>query len=543
MADIFISYKREDRSLIEGLANALEAENLSVWWDVELPLGKSYAASISKELATAKIVMPVWTKLSIQSDWVQEEANFGKTKGNLIPVRMENVSPPIGFGMIQTADLTGWEPRNQPSAEWIKLVESIMSIIGEDTKPVTGFKSILPSKDVSKRKDSKRWIIALIICVAAGGVGVLISVPQLISTRKEIVIAEPVTQYLDTKKTVDTIHQKTIAQVTMVESSVEQQGAGKAIGAALKKVAIPVDIVSDDKVTIASPNYVTDQGAAVNFFTYSPDGKTAASAGTDGTVRLLDAATGKELKLFSSFGPRVLQVHYSKASDFLAVSSSDRSVVVIDIATGTEKWRYVLPKDIFQMDLSPDDGSIAVLFNDNSINIYQIDGVQLTTFMAKKSPNVYGIAWCPQSDCLLIWGKDGMLEVWDPFKPNLVDTLADYHAGIVRSASFSSDGQSFATVADDKKVVIWDANSGKQRSELSGLTEAPMAIAWSPNGIWIAVETESGKAFVWNKSGGKPKIIGSDRGRGRGWLAFTPDSNAIVLGFEMGGPAVVQVPK
>ena len=47
MTDIFLSYKREDKALVEALAKALEDEGLSVWWDTDLPLGKSYASSIS----------------------------------------------------------------------------------------------------------------------------------------------------------------------------------------------------------------------------------------------------------------------------------------------------------------------------------------------------------------------------------------------------------------------------------------------------------------------------------------------------------------
>jgi cobalamin biosynthesis protein CbiG len=59
MTDIFLSYKREDKALVEALAKALEDEGLSVWWDSDLPLGKSYASSISSALTDAKVVIPL----------------------------------------------------------------------------------------------------------------------------------------------------------------------------------------------------------------------------------------------------------------------------------------------------------------------------------------------------------------------------------------------------------------------------------------------------------------------------------------------------
>ncbi len=41
MADVFISYKREDRELAERLAHALEQLGFDVWWDFDLLAGDS----------------------------------------------------------------------------------------------------------------------------------------------------------------------------------------------------------------------------------------------------------------------------------------------------------------------------------------------------------------------------------------------------------------------------------------------------------------------------------------------------------------------
>src|SRR5688500_13064442 len=125
MSDIFVSYKREDRDRVEQLARALEGQGFSVWWDPELPIGQSYASSIRSELSEARAVIAVWTSRSVQSEWVQEEATHGKRRGILFPVRLEAVDPPIGFTMVETADLSDWAEGDASHPEWSRLLEQL----------------------------------------------------------------------------------------------------------------------------------------------------------------------------------------------------------------------------------------------------------------------------------------------------------------------------------------------------------------------------------------------------------------------------------
>ena len=61
MADVFISYAREDRPFAARLAHRLEAGGRSVWWDREILPGKDFAELIAAELARAKAVVVIWS--------------------------------------------------------------------------------------------------------------------------------------------------------------------------------------------------------------------------------------------------------------------------------------------------------------------------------------------------------------------------------------------------------------------------------------------------------------------------------------------------
>ena len=108
MADIFLSYSREDHARAEQLAKALTAAGYEVFWDVEIPPGKSWADVLEEKLGVCKAAIVLWSRISTASKWVREEARLAHDRGKLIPVQIDEAPPPFGFGEIQAADLKHW---------------------------------------------------------------------------------------------------------------------------------------------------------------------------------------------------------------------------------------------------------------------------------------------------------------------------------------------------------------------------------------------------------------------------------------------------
>jgi len=109
MADIFISYANEDRERAGRLANALESCGWSVWWDRKIIAGQAFDEAIERELETAKCVVVLWSRNSIASEWVRNEAALAAERGVLVPALIERVKLPLEFRRKQTADLVGWD--------------------------------------------------------------------------------------------------------------------------------------------------------------------------------------------------------------------------------------------------------------------------------------------------------------------------------------------------------------------------------------------------------------------------------------------------
>ena len=111
MVDVFVSYKAEDRRRVVPLVKALEADGLSVWWDAHISGGTDWRESIEEHLDGAKCVIVVWSKRSVAREgrFVRDEASRAQRHQTYLPVRIDKVDPPLGFGETQALDLRSWK--------------------------------------------------------------------------------------------------------------------------------------------------------------------------------------------------------------------------------------------------------------------------------------------------------------------------------------------------------------------------------------------------------------------------------------------------
>jgi serine/threonine-protein kinase len=111
MSEIFISYKAEDRPRAQPLVEALEAEGLSVWWDARVGGGEAWRETIAEHLDAAGCVIVLWSKRSTgpEGRFVRDEAARAQQHGTYLPVTIDKVDPPLGFGEMQALSLGGWK--------------------------------------------------------------------------------------------------------------------------------------------------------------------------------------------------------------------------------------------------------------------------------------------------------------------------------------------------------------------------------------------------------------------------------------------------
>lgn len=130
MADIFISYARDDAVRASELAREFNRLGWSTWYDAELATSEEYDERIEQELDIAKCAVVIWSRASVKSRWVRAEAGAADDQGKLIPVTLdEGVVPPIRFRLLNVVKLasTSLTP-SMPQA--ISLVAEISAATG-----------------------------------------------------------------------------------------------------------------------------------------------------------------------------------------------------------------------------------------------------------------------------------------------------------------------------------------------------------------------------------------------------------------------------
>ena len=134
MPDIFLSYNREDQARAKIFADAFQAQGFDVWWDVGLKTGEAYDQVTEKALRTARAVVVLWSKKSVESRWVRAEATLADRNKTLVPCMIEPCERPIMFELTQTAELNHWQGDKTDKA-WTAFLSDVRRFAAQEAAP------------------------------------------------------------------------------------------------------------------------------------------------------------------------------------------------------------------------------------------------------------------------------------------------------------------------------------------------------------------------------------------------------------------------
>ncbi|HEX4846613.1 MAG TPA: TIR domain-containing protein [Novosphingobium sp.] len=128
---VFLSYARADQKRARQVIGVLEQAGLRVWWDGLLEGGETFLPTTEAALESADAVVVLWTRTSVDSHWVRDEATRGRERGCLVPVSLDGSHAPLGFRQFQAINLQKW--RGKADAPEIQAV--IRAVLGFAGQP------------------------------------------------------------------------------------------------------------------------------------------------------------------------------------------------------------------------------------------------------------------------------------------------------------------------------------------------------------------------------------------------------------------------
>ena len=126
--DIFLSYARSAEPQAKRIAEALESQGYSVWWDDDLPAHRAYTEVIEERLNSAKAVLVVWSADAAKSEWVRAEADVARHSHKLVQLSIDGELPPMPFNQIQCPALRDWDGSTGQRA-WCTIEASLAELV------------------------------------------------------------------------------------------------------------------------------------------------------------------------------------------------------------------------------------------------------------------------------------------------------------------------------------------------------------------------------------------------------------------------------
>jgi len=133
MADVFLSHARKDLAIARLIAEHVEKQGRTVFWDASLRAGQDFSEVLLEELDSAKCAVVLWSSAACASGWVRDEAARAKERGILVPILIEDAVIPLGFGHLHTESLVGWT--GSASDERLQRILDAVAAIAPKARP------------------------------------------------------------------------------------------------------------------------------------------------------------------------------------------------------------------------------------------------------------------------------------------------------------------------------------------------------------------------------------------------------------------------
>jgi len=242
--------------------------------------------------------------------------------------------------------------------------------------------------------------------------------------------------------------------------------------------------------------------AAARPAAFSPDGKRVA-VGAAGSVHLCDAATGRRLAALGPHAKEVRLLAFSPDGKRLASGTGHEAATAVHLWDGESGAKVAeLPTPyVDRVVFSPDGTRLLSGSNypDNAARLWDAaTGRQLGPVLAGHKNGVWWAAFGPDGKRAVTGSADQTARLWDIEKVGASVVLSG-HTGRVSYVLYSSTGARVVTASEDATLRLWDGRTGELIGVLRGHVDAFAGPpAFTPDGALLVSGSTDGTLRVWD---------------------------------------------
>ncbi|MFN6529774.1 serine/threonine-protein kinase [Nostoc sp. ChiSLP03a] len=288
--------------------------------------------------------------------------------------------------------------------------------------------------------------------------------------------------------------------------------------------------ISLGKVSLA--NTLQGHENSVLSVAISPDGKTIASSGDDGTIKLWNLATGKLIASLNGHFQQVNVVVISPDGKLLVSASDDNTIKIWNLATRKQIRTLIGHSDsVHALAISADSETLVSASDDNMIKIWDLaTGEQIRT-LAGHTFWVRSVAISPNGVILASGSFDKTIKIWNLAKGYPIRTL-EGNSQTVTTVAISPNGKTLASASRDRTIKLWNLATGRELRTLAGHSNTVTSVAFSPDGKIVASGSRDRTIKLWNTATGEEILTLAGHTNSVTSVTFTPDGKTLVSGSE-----------
>jgi WD40 repeat protein len=257
---------------------------------------------------------------------------------------------------------------------------------------------------------------------------------------------------------------------------------------------------------------------------FSPDGQRLATAGWDGTVRVVEAATGERLLTIETGESSVRDVRWTPDGRCL-VGGHDR-VARWDAFTGEElaAWKGTGTDSVA---ITPDGTQVVTGDSGGRLRLHRITDLEPVSTWKAQSLEVFDLAVSPDGSRVASISLRGLVVVLDRATGAQRWRRQVHPSAPFGAVAFSPDGRRLATGGGDRTVRILDAATGDEIRVLRGHNDAVYGLAWTPDGTRLLSGSNDATLRVWDPDAGQQRLELRGHGSYVYRVAVSPDGATV----------------